>query len=125
MNTNKATNRRAYRPRFLSHPKKWIGNLENHSFICNCIFIMSLTSDSLKEIIEERLQAPLVQVEDMSGGCGQAFAVIIVSPLFKGKNKLMRHRLVNNSLKEEIAAIHAFTQKGYTPEEWQAQGGAL
>lgn len=86
---------------------------------------MSLTAESLKSIIQERLEASLVQVEDMSGGCGQAFAVVIVSPLFKGKNKLMRHRLVNNALKEEIAVIHAFTQKGFTPEEWQAQGGAL
>lgn len=84
---------------------------------------MSLTVESLKEIIEERIETTLVQVEDMSGGCGQAFAVIIVSPLFKGKNKLMRHRLVNTSLKEEIASIHAFTQKGFTPEEWEAQGG--
>ncbi|CAK7890686.1 bolA-like protein 2 [[Candida] anglica] len=84
---------------------------------------MSITTESLKAIIEERLEATLVQVEDMSGGCGQAFAVIIVSPKFTGKNKLMRHRLVNNSLKEEIASIHAFTQKGYTPEEWKAQGG--
>ncbi|CUM66516.1 uncharacterized protein PRCAT00004182001 [Priceomyces carsonii] len=86
---------------------------------------MLLTSESLKGIIEERLQANLVQVEDMSGGCGQAFAVIIVSPLFQGKNKLMRHRLVNSALKEEIAAIHAFTQKGFTPEEWTLQGGRL
>lgn len=86
---------------------------------------MSLTSESLKAIIQERLQAPVVQVEDMSGGCGQAFAVVIVSSLFNGKNKLMRHRLVNNELKAEIAAIHAFTQKGFTPEEWQAQGGTL
>lgn len=86
---------------------------------------MSLTSDSFREIIMERLEADLVQVEDMSGGCGQAFAVVIVSSKFKGKNKLMRHRLVNNALKEEIAAIHAFTQKGFTPEEWKAQGGSL
>lgn len=85
----------------------------------------ALTADSFKQIIQERLQASLVQVEDMSGGCGQAFAVIIVSPIFQGKNKLMRHRLVNNSLKEEIANIHAFTQKGFTPEEWSAQGGTL
>ncbi|RLV91108.1 Rho-GTPase-activating protein LRG1 [Spathaspora sp. JA1] len=81
--------------------------------------------DSFKQIIEQRLQAQLVTVEDMSGGCGQAFAVIIVSPLFQGKNKLMRHRLVNNSLKEEIAGIHAFTQKGFTPDEWLAQGGKI
>lgn len=85
----------------------------------------ALTADSLKEIIETRLQASLVQVEDMSGGCGQAFAVIIVSPLFQGKNKLMRHRLVNNSLKDEIATIHAFTQKGFTSDEWKAQGGTI
>ncbi|GEQ72508.1 hypothetical protein JCM33374_g6195 [Metschnikowia sp. JCM 33374] len=86
---------------------------------------MSLTADILKDIITERLEASLVQVEDMSGGCGQAFAVIIVSSKFKGKNKLMRHRLVNTALKEEIAAIHAFTQKGFTPEEWRDQGGSI
>lgn len=86
---------------------------------------MSLTADSFKQIIQDRLQAKLVQVEDMSGGCGQAFAVIIVSSLFEGKNKLMRHRLVNNQLKEEISSIHAFTQKGFTPDEWIAQGGNL
>ncbi|EAZ64016.2 hypothetical protein PICST_51204 [Scheffersomyces stipitis CBS 6054] len=86
---------------------------------------MSLTADSLKQIIQQRLEASLVQVEDMSGGCGQAFAVIIVSNIFQGKNKLLRHRLVNNALKEEIASIHAFTQKGFTPEEWLNQGGIL
>ncbi|EGW34569.1 uncharacterized protein SPAPADRAFT_59998 [Spathaspora passalidarum NRRL Y-27907] len=85
----------------------------------------ALTVDTFKQIIQERLQAELVTVEDMSGGCGQAFAVIIVSPLFQGKNKLMRHRLVNNALKEEIAGIHAFTQKGFTPDEWAAQGGKV
>lgn len=61
----------------------------------------------------------------MSGGCGQAFAVVIVSARFEGKNKLMRHRLVNTALKDEIASIHAFTQKGFTPDEWVAQGGSL
>lgn len=86
---------------------------------------MSLTSDSLQSTIRERLLAPVVQVEDMSGGCGQAFAVVIVSDVFKGKNKLMRHRLVNNALKEEIAGIHAFTQKGFTVEEWEKQGGKI
>lgn len=86
---------------------------------------MLLTAELLKETIQKRLDADLVQVEDMSGGCGQAFAVVIVSSVFKGKNKLMRHRLVNAALKDEIAAIHAFTQKGFTPEEWKSQGGTL
>lgn len=86
---------------------------------------MSLTTETLKEIIATRLEADLVQVEDMSGGCGQAFAVVIVSPLFSGKSTLARHRLVNKELKEEIASIHAFTQKGFTPDEWKKRGGTL
>lgn len=60
------------------------------------------------------------------GGCGQAFQAIIVSPQFEKKNMLARHRLVNSVLKSEIAAIHAWTPKCYTPEQWQAlqQGSA-
>lgn len=38
------------------------------------------------------------------------FEVIIVSPLFEGKGRLVRHKLVNETLKEEISKVHAFTQ---------------
>lgn len=80
-----------------------------------------LTSEELTEIIRERLNAVEVEVQDMSGGCGQAFAVIIVSDVFKDQNKLRRHRTVNTALKEEIEGIHAFTQKVFTTEEWEQQ----
>jgi stress-induced morphogen len=53
------------------------------------------------------------------GGCGQMFEAIIVSPQFTKKTTLARHRLVNAALKEEIAAIHAWTPKCYTPEQWE------
>lgn len=52
------------------------------------------------------------------GGCGQAFQAIIVSRQFDKKTMLARHRLVNSALKDEIAAIHAWTPKCYTPEQW-------
>ena len=55
------------------------------------------------------------------GGCGQAFSAIIVSPQFVKKTTLARHRLVNSALKAEIAAIHAWTPKCYTPEDWDKQ----
>lgn len=55
------------------------------------------------------------------GGCGQAFSAIIVSPEFVKKTSLARHRLVNSALKAEIAAIHAWTPKCYTPEQWAEQ----
>jgi len=80
---------------------------------------MSLTAQSLKEIIDERLQVAHSEVIDTSGGCGQSFDVVIVSPLFGGKGLLQRHRLVNDALKEEISQIHAFSQKVYTPEQWK------
>jgi len=51
------------------------------------------------------------------------FEAIIVSPQFAKKTTLMRHRLVNNTLKEEIAAIHAWTPKCFTPEEWEKKKG--
>lgn len=69
-----------------------------------------LTPAHLDKVIRERLGATHVEVTDASGGCGQAFEVLIVSPSFAGQNKLKRHRMVNSALKEEIAVIHAFTQ---------------
>ncbi|CAG7919852.1 unnamed protein product [Penicillium olsonii] len=79
-----------------------------------------ITADSLKNKLTETLQAVHVEVEDLSGGCGQAFQAVIVSPQFESKTMLARHRLVNSALKAEIAAIHAWTPKCYTPEQWQA-----
>lgn len=81
---------------------------------------------TLETAIKDRLDATHVNLQDQSGGCGQMFEAIIVSPHFKGKTTLMRHRLVNNALKEEIAKVHAWTQKCYTEDEWEklkASGG--
>ncbi|KAI4127610.1 MAG: hypothetical protein LQ338_003105, partial [Usnochroma carphineum] len=78
-----------------------------------------ITPSSLQNTLREKLQAEYVDIEDMSGGCGQAFSAMIVSPQFEKKNTLARHRLVNSALKTEIAAIHAWTPKCFTPEEWQ------
>jgi len=43
---------------------------------------------------------------------------IIVSQQFAKKASLARARLVNAALREEIAAIHAWSAKCFTPEEW-------
>jgi stress-induced morphogen len=80
-----------------------------------------VTTESLTATLKEKLRASHVQVEDMSGGCGQAFSAIIVSDQFEKKTLLARHRLVNSVLKEEIAAIHAWTPKCLTPEQWEKQ----
>jgi len=81
---------------------------------------MALTEDSFKKkIVESFPEATDIKVFDISGGCGQSFEVIIVSPEFEGKGRLAKHRLVNEKLKAEIAQLHAFTQKTFTPAEFE------
>lgn len=80
-----------------------------------------VTEAGLKATLVEKLLAIHVDIEDMSGGCGQAFSAVIVSPQFEKKTSLARHRLVNAALKTEIAMIHAWTPKCYTPEQWEKQ----
>ncbi|QSZ31146.1 hypothetical protein DSL72_000709 [Monilinia vaccinii-corymbosi] len=80
-----------------------------------------VSAEALKLKITDLLNASHVEIEDMSGGCGQAFSALIVSPKFEKKTTLARHRLVNGALKTEIAAIHAWTPKCYTPEQWEKQ----
>lgn len=63
----------------------------------------------------------LQEVVDESDGCGGKFSVIIVSSQFEGKALLQRHRLVNAALAEELKTIHAFSQKTFTPKQWDEQ----
>ncbi|OJD32689.1 uncharacterized protein BKCO1_3700014 [Diplodia corticola] len=78
-----------------------------------------VTPESLKAVLEEKVGAVHVEIADLSGGCGQMFEAIIVSPQFDKKTTLARHRLVNAALREQIAAIHAWTPKCHTPDEWE------
>ncbi|KAI5481599.1 BolA family protein [Pseudohyphozyma bogoriensis] len=81
---------------------------------------MALTEASLEAKIRESYpDATHVQVFDISGGCGASFEVVIVSPSFEGKTTLKRHKEVNAKLAEEIASLHAFTQKTYTPKQFE------
>lgn len=59
-------------------------------------------------------------VSDVSGGCGQAYDVVIVSDAFAGLSTLKRHRMVNELLKDEIAQLHAFSQKTYTVSQYES-----
>ncbi|KAI2627864.1 bola domain-containing protein [Hypoxylon sp. NC1633] len=79
----------------------------------------TITEVSLKAALTERLKAVHVEVTDMSGGCGQSFTSLIVSPVFSGQTSLKRHRAVNAALKDEIATIHAWSAKCQTPDEWE------
>ncbi|TNY18528.1 bola protein [Rhodotorula diobovata] len=81
---------------------------------------MPVSSESLEAKIRQSWpDLTHCQVFDISGGCGASYEVIIVSPSFAGKTTLKKHREVNDKLKDEIAELHAFTQKTFTPEQFE------
>lgn len=57
-----------------------------------------------------------------SPGTGEShFSVVVVSPVFAGKSRLERHRMVNSALAEELAGpVHALAVTALTPDERRA-----
>ena len=63
---------------------------------------------------------------NVPAGSESHFRVTIVSADFDGKRLLARHRLVNQSLADELAGpIHALALHTYTNEEWEKRNGQV
>ena len=67
----------------------------------------------------ELLTPTHVEVQDTSGGCGASFFALVVSDKFRDLKLLQRHRLVNQTLADELKEIHAFQMKTVTTEEYE------
>ena len=80
-----------------------------------------ITAEALRQRLQERLAPTLLEVLDESAahlghagqdgtGAGTHFRVRIASPLFAGKTKVARHRLVYDALRDYIErdrGVHA------------------
>ena len=85
------------------------------------------TAQKIEQILRHRLEALDITVEDESalhaGHAGAAsggghYRVRVVSPLFSGKNRVQRHRLVYAALADEMGgAIHALALTTLTPDQ--------
>ncbi|KWU41759.1 bola-like protein [Rhodotorula sp. JG-1b] len=82
--------------------------------------VLEISNDSAAH----RHHAPMRAV---GGGSGEThFSVHVVSDKFQGLRMIARHRLVNDSLKDEFAAgLHALSIKAKSPEEYEAAGGGI
>ena len=88
---------------------------------------------SLQERIEHKLTQALQPVylevlneshaHNVSPGSESHFKVIIASARFTNTRLLVRHRLVNDALSEEIEKIHALAVHALTPDEWFERAG--
>ena len=76
-----------------------------------------ITADAIRERLQERLQPSTIEVLDESAahlghagqdgtGAGTHFRVRIASPLFEGRPKVARHRLVYDALRDYIDRDH-------------------
>jgi BolA protein len=80
----------------------------------------------LREALEP-LHLEVINVSHMHNvpeGSESHFKVVVVSEAFEGQPRLARHRLVNETVAEELAGgIHAFSVNAMTPEQWFEAGG--
>ncbi|MEE2913177.1 MAG: BolA/IbaG family iron-sulfur metabolism protein [Pseudomonadota bacterium] len=87
-----------------------------------------------QQIIEEKLVGGFdlqhLQVINESGkhnvpdGSQSHFKVVLVAEAFEGTRLIERHRLVNETLADELAGgVHALSIHTYTPEEWRKRHG--
>ncbi|KAI0744819.1 bola-like protein [Earliella scabrosa] len=81
---------------------------------------MPISATDLEAAIRAAMPVIHLEIEDTSNGCGENYAVFVVSESFEGKNTLARHRFINEVLKTQIAQMHAFSQKTLTPTQYQA-----
>lgn len=82
----------------------------------------------MRELIIVALEPTRLDIENQSHlhaghasspGTGEShFSVLVVSPRFAGKSRVMRHRLVNDALGDLLRnRVHALAIKAYAPGE--------
>jgi stress-induced morphogen len=80
-----------------------------------------MEKSSIEKTIETKIKEGIegvseFKLQDMSDGCGQKFFCVIIASEFEEVGLLDRQRKVNKILEAEIASIHAFELKTWTPE---------
>jgi len=81
----------------------------------------------VKTKLQERLEPLVLEVINESSmhnvpvGSETHLKVVVVSSIFTGKSPVERHRLVYETLSEELRdGLHALSVTSRSPEEWQA-----
>jgi acid stress-induced BolA-like protein IbaG/YrbA len=79
---------------------------------------MEPTPDDVRRYIAAGLECSVLEVD----GDGRHFNALIVSPVFEGKSRVVRHQLVYAALGDRMRAeVHALSMRTLTPAEYEAQ----
>ena len=60
-------------------------------------------------------QASSISVDDISGGCGSMYDIVVESVEFKGVKRLEQHQKVTQALKSEVKQMHGLKIKTKVP----------
>ena len=87
--------------------------------------------NNIERKLEDRFSPIVLEVTNESSkhsvpaGSETHFKVVVVSDAFEGKALVERHRLVYETLGDELrSGVHALTITSRTPAEWQKNGVA-
>jgi acid stress-induced BolA-like protein IbaG/YrbA len=71
------------------------------------------------EKVAELIRAGMPGAEVKVTGDGRHFEATVISPDFAGKTLIQKHRMVMETVKQQIASdeLHALSIKAFTPEE--------
>jgi acid stress-induced BolA-like protein IbaG/YrbA len=71
------------------------------------------------QAIVELIKAGMPGADVEVTGDGRHFEAVVVSSDFEGKTLVQRHRMVMNTVQQQIASdeLHALSIKAYTPEQ--------
>jgi acid stress-induced BolA-like protein IbaG/YrbA len=76
---------------------------------------MATTPEQLQSYIQNGMPCDHVEVR----GDGHHFEAVIVSELFRSKNKVQQHQVVYKALGDRMREeIHALSMQTLTPEQW-------
>lgn len=64
--------------------------------------------ERIKSILENKFSSDgtSIEVNDISGGCGDMYEIYIESPDFAGMRTIKQHKMVTQTLKNEIENMH-------------------
>ncbi|KAG0683828.1 BolA-like protein 3 [Pichia californica] len=92
-----------------------LSNLSKSSFILKRFYVaptyLNPAEKHIYEKLETELEPVILDVQDVSGGCGSMYAINIICEKFNGISMIKQHRLVNSILKDEIAGWHGLQLK--------------
>jgi len=79
---------------------------------------MAMDLKEIEKHIKEALPDAIIEIQDLAGD-GNHYSATVTSSQFAGKNKIEQHKMVYNSLSEELKEeLHALSIKTME-EKWQ------